>query len=228
MGRIAVLCLRLAPVFATLLTLLAAADARAATPAPSQAETVAAFELLKLVPPPHYCALDPGLPEEAELLELARIGKNAMAADLFVIWRDGQARPPTGSLDDYSKPAIEIAARVEQGHILHVEMSRAAFLARMDREVAASSKPMTNAAAGAAYLGVTARDDDAVYLGGLITDHANGKETVRAFVVAAPLIKGMFLQISVAQDFDGDRTLAALTSKTQEIVHRLVADNAAP
>jgi len=227
MGRIAVLGLRLAPVFAALLTILASADAGAATP-PPQAETVAAMERLKLVPPQHYCALDPSLPREADLLELARMANNAMATDLFVIWRDCQARPPTGSLDDYSKPAVAIAAHVEQGHILHLEMTRAAFLARMDREVAASSKAMKDAGAGAAYRGVIARDDDDVDVGALHTEHTNGKETVRAFVVAATLVKGMYLQISVSQDFDGDRALTALTSMTQEIVHRLVADNANP
>src|SRR5262249_55452920 len=138
----------------------------AATP-PPRAETVAAFEQLKLVPPRHYCALDPSLPEEANLLELARIGQNFVGSELLVLWRDCKARPPTGRLDDYSKPSIAIAARIEDGHIVHLRMTRAAFLQQMDRELAPYRDSVTNAQEGAIYLGIEARDEDAVYLGAL-------------------------------------------------------------
>jgi hypothetical protein len=206
-------------------------DSLARSPPPS--ETLAAHELLKWTPPVHYCAPDPRL--DADYLALARTSHAATGHDLLVLWRDCKtlAASRTG-LEDYSKPSIAITAKVEHGHILHLSMTRAAFLGGMGRWLATSHGNETAAqpegTKGAdqprlRYLGVLANDERAVYVGSLIDQSVNGKPTVLAFVLGATLIKGLFIQVSVSEAFDGDVALRNEISYARQIVDRLVADN---
>jgi hypothetical protein len=215
---------------AVVLTLLTAGGALAdenppgASPPPS--ETLAAQELLKLTPPPHYCALDPKL--DADYLALARIGHAASGHDLLVLWRDCKtlAASRTG-LEDYSTPEIAITAKFERGHILHLDMTRAAFLAEMGRWLAShgSETERETELSGTRLLGVMARDERALYIGLLTDKRVNGKDTVLAFVLGVTLLKGLFIQVSVVEEFDGNLALSNEISYAQQIMHRLVADN---
>jgi hypothetical protein len=221
---------RLISAFAALLTLLAAGDAVAAgDPAnalPPPAETEAVRALLKLTPPAHYCPLDPRL--DADYLALASMGYARSGSDLLVLWRDCKTLSISRTgLEDYSKPSIAITAKVKDGHFLRLNMKQVEFLATLDREIAAS----TAAAGGNAQvrlLGAVGRDANAVYLGVLYSQRVNGKDAVLATVLASTLLRGLYLEISVFEKFDGDMTLSGETSYTKQIIRQLFADNPDP
>jgi hypothetical protein len=221
---------RLISTLAALLTLLAACHAIAAgNPAnslPPPTETEAARALLKLTPPAHYCPLDPRL--DADYLALASMSYARTGSDLLVLWRDCKTLSISRTgLEDYSKPSIAITAKVKDGHIIHLNMKQAEFLAALEREIAAGTAA-AGGNAGNRLLGVVGRDTNAVYLGVLATQRVNGKDTVLATVLAGTLLKGLFLEVSVFQNFDGDMALSGETSYTKQIIRQLFADNAAP
>ena len=221
---------KLIAAFAALLTLLATGDAVAdgdlAITTPPAAETDAAWALLRLTPPDHYCPLDPSL--DADYLALARISYATSGSDLLVLWRDCKTLSVSRTgLEDYRKPSIAITAKVKDGHIVHMNMKREVFLTALDRWIAAG----TAAAGGDAQhrvLGIVGRDTNAVYLGVVYNQRVNDKDAVLATVLASTLLRGLYLEISVFQKFNGDMTLSEETSYTKQIIRQLFADNPDP
>jgi len=218
---------RLIPAFAVLLTLSAAGHAVAAgDPAnamPPPAETEAVWALLKLTPPAHDCPLDPRL--DADYLALAAMSYARQGSDLLVLWRDCKTllASRTG-LEDYSKLSVAVTAKIKDGHFLRLRMKQADFLAMIDREIAESMSAV-GANAPVRFLGAVGRDTDATYLGAVYHQSENGKDALIATVLASTLLKGMYLEISVFQKFDGDAKLSAQTSYAQQIIRQLFADN---
>ena len=221
-------------------------------PAVQSAEATIAEHRLRLRPPPDYCALDRAQLQDALVLHLLDKAVEG-AAQVLSIWRDCAALAASRrGVRDFARPAVAVAAALEDGRPLRLPMSRQMLLdllastypeladndalsAQIDEEVRrrfddtigrfARNSGVRMEMGETTNLGFKARDANAAYLAFISRARSGDAQIVLGNIVAVTQVNGLLLQVAVFADLEDESTIDRLLAEAQAILARLVADN---
>jgi len=215
-------------------------------------DAAATARLVRLNPPPDYCALDRSQLVDAVSLHLLQKAVDGVA-QLLSVWRDCSELAATrrGTVL-FEEPSVAITVVVKEGEPVRTAVPRAEFLEmvavimpalrsdrshqeavekelrrRFDDSVGQLAKSLGQRAAmgDLTDLGVRAKDRNAVYLAMITRADSGQRDLVLDNIIAVTQVRGLVMEVAFFANRTGEASLDRLLAEAQAIMSRIVSDN---